>query len=330
MPLVSASQAIPRKHLRHRGFTLIELLVVIAIIAVLIALLLPAVQQAREAARRSQCKNSLKQIGLAMHNYYDTHSVFPMGLTFDTSNASYWDYTGIGWGARILPFIEQSALFNNISYNSQEPGTSNISVSRADLPIYRCPSDPGRRPSANYGPTNYVICSGSAAQAAAWGGGGVGKNNGTSVLYSNSKTRFADITDGTSNTMMISECLVGTPYENDQSYGYTEVLTCSKNTHYGGSSTTTSKSRGASWFTMYNDRGATFAYTTTLPPNSLRDVYACTYSLSSYNADAESQHEGGVQILLSDGSVRFVSENIHLPTWQNLGNKSDGNVMGEY
>jgi hypothetical protein len=130
--------------------------------------------------------------------------------------------------------------------------------------------------------------------------------------------------------MVISECLVGAPYENDQSYGSPDVLTCAKNTYYGGSSTTTSNSRGAAWFTMYTDRGPTFGYTTTLPPNGLRDAHACSYSLSSYNADAQSYHTGGVQVLLSDGSVRFVSENVHLLTWQNLGNKSDNKILGDF
>ncbi|WP_013626520.1 DUF1559 domain-containing protein [Rubinisphaera brasiliensis] len=316
----------------RRGFTLIELLVVIAIIAILVALLLPAVQQAREAARRSSCKNNLKQLGLALHNYHDTHSTFPPGLIYGTdSNNYYWNFTGVGWGAMILPFIEQPALYDGINFNVAQPGFDGVNLDVRNTPIatFRCPSDPGKQPSANWGPTSYVICSGSNYQAAAWGGGSSFQNNGTSVLFANSKTRFSDITDGTSNTMVISECLIGKAYENDQSYGSPDILTCAKNAYYGGSLSATN-ARGGSWFTMYNDRGPTFGYTTLFPPNGLEESNACSWSLSNYNADAQSQHDGGVQVLLADGSIRFVSENIHLPTWQNLGDKDDGEVLGEF
>ena len=317
---------------RHRGFTLIELLVVIAIIAILIALLLPAVQQAREAARRSTCKNNLKQFGLALHNYHDTHSVFPMGLTYDTAHSDYWNYTGVGWGARILPFIDQAALFNKIDFNKKQPGFENTSASSVELPAFRCPSDPGLRVSTNYGPTSYIVCSGSSAIAATWGGGGTGTSNGLSVMYANSKTAFRDIIDGTSNTMVLSECRVGERHESSQTYDNTLLLTCGENKIYTGTdpSGTTGNFRGAAWFTMYNDRGGSFGYTTLFPPNGLEDIHSCSRSLSYYNADAQSMHEGGVHVLMADGAVRFVSENIHLQTWQDLGDKGDRNVIGEF
>ncbi|MCA9089831.1 MAG: DUF1559 domain-containing protein [Planctomycetaceae bacterium] len=316
---------------RQTGFTLIELLVVIAIIAILIALLLPAVQQAREAARRSQCKNNLKQFGLALHNYNDTHSVFPMGLTYDTAHSDWWSYTGVGWGARILPFIDQAPLFNKIDFNKQQPGFQNTAASSVELSIFRCPSDPGQRVSSSYGPTSYIVCSGSSASQAAWGGGGTGANTGRSVMYANSKTDFRDITDGTSNTMVLSECLVGKRHESSQTYDNTLLLTCGENKVYTGTDLSESGSyRGASWFTMYNDRGGSFAYTTHFPPNGLRNINSCSRSLSAYNADAQSQHVGGAHVLMGDGAVRFVSENIHLPTWQYLGDKADGNVLGEF
>lgn len=318
--------------LHRHGFTLIELLVVIAIIAILVALLLPAVQQAREAARRSTCKNNLKQFGIALHNYHDAHQTFPMGLVFDAAQSDYWSYTGVGWGVFLLPFSEQNALFDAINFNVQQPGedASNNNVKKIGLPMFKCPSDSNIRPNSGLGPTNYVICTGTNTTATIWGGGSVGKSNGSTIMYANSNTRFGDILDGTSNVMMISECIIGEPYENDQSYGSPDVLTCAKNKYYGGSTTTTSSSRGATWFTMYSDRGPTFAYTTTLPPNSLRDVKACSWSLSNYNADAQSQHRGGVQIVLADGGVRFISDSVYLPTWQQLGSKSDGVNLGSY
>ena len=135
------------------GFTLIELLVVIAIIAILIALLLPAVQQAREAARRMSCKNNLKQIGVAMHNFHDTYQELPAGYGFnDIANAANWTKAW-GWGARILPYIEQENLYNLLGVGTREfdqalPGNNSsswpadmVAAIRTPIAIYRCPSD---------------------------------------------------------------------------------------------------------------------------------------------------------------------------------------------
>ena len=119
---------------KNRGFTLIELLVVIAIIAILIALLLPAVQQAREAARRSQCKNNLKQLGLATHNYHDSHNVFPISHG-DTGNS-------FGWRAMILPYVDQSPLYNKINFNGNIVDAGNLEIAQTPLGLFHCPSDP--------------------------------------------------------------------------------------------------------------------------------------------------------------------------------------------
>jgi len=261
---------LPKSPQQQRGFTLIELLVVIAIIAILVALLLPAVQQAREAARRSQCKNNLKQFGLALHNYHDVHSTFPMGVTYDTSFAAWWEWSGVGWGARVLPFIDQAPLFNQIRFDVKSPANDgvNASVKSAVLPVFRCPSDPGRAPANSHGPTSYVICSGSNANSAAWGGGSTGANNGRSVLFGNSKTNFRDITDGTSNTMVISECLIGKRYEDGQAADYppADVPTCARNVIYGGSPPNIQDRRGGAWFAMLNDRGPSYGYNDGLSP----------------------------------------------------------------
>ena len=195
----------------RRGFTLIELLVVIAIIAILIALLLPAVQQAREAARRSQCQNNLKQIGLGLHNYHDTHKVFPPGVITDT---------GWAWGTMILPFVDQANL-----YNTMAPGgimdlsnATQLANAQTVLNVYLCPSDPWGSPQKN---TNYAITitppGGSAAtynigMSNYTGASGTSLGNceavssmGTGILTINSNIKVRDVTDGASNTMLVGE-----------------------------------------------------------------------------------------------------------------------------
>jgi prepilin-type N-terminal cleavage/methylation domain-containing protein len=164
----------------QRGFTLIELLVVIAIIAVLIALLLPAVQQAREAARRSQCKNNLKQMGLAMHNYHDTHNTFPPGGATDK----------YAWSVFILPFADQAPLYTAISPDGQNvpAATANGNRLQTVLSVYRCPSDVGVNNNPNfssYGTSNYLV--------------------NAAICLDNSNKLIRDITDGTSNTTLIGE-----------------------------------------------------------------------------------------------------------------------------
>ena len=312
---------------RKRGFTLIELLVVIAIIAILIALLLPAVQQAREAARRSTCKNNLKQIGIALHNYLDTHSTFPPGITrapqHPYASVSGWNTGKVLWSAFILPFMDQGPLYNKIDFSMPDPGrhANNADVRNVELSVYRCPSDSGGKGTtgSSSGPSNYTGCVGNSPLGSVSGGGTSYQNNGTSVFFTDSKTKIRDITDGTSNTMMISELLVGSEYINYGNVGTGGILDdCSA----PGS---TGKLRGQSWF--YGDASIRWAYLTVFPPNT---EAACRTYQEYANASPASEHVGGVHILLCDGAVRFVSENIHLKTWQDLGHKSDDNVLGEF
>ena len=186
--------------MKSRAFTLIELLVVIAIIAVLIALLLPAVQQAREAARRTQCRNNLHQIGLALHNYHDTHSVFPPGQVYCTSIGQ-----RTNWLVLILPFVDESALYNayNMDHNPGPSGApQNTTVSDAILSQYCCPSDGAPENDGNGREGSYAGC---------FGTDRVKECSDTStdpragVLYSSSKIRIRDIRDGTSNTLAAGE-----------------------------------------------------------------------------------------------------------------------------
>jgi prepilin-type N-terminal cleavage/methylation domain-containing protein/prepilin-type processing-associated H-X9-DG protein len=194
------------------GFTLVELLVVIAVIAILISLLLPAVQSAREAARRTQCRNNLKQIGLAFHNYHDAMRLFPPGYvagSADITNTS----PGWGWGAMILPYLEQTALNRKLDYRLSLTDPNNATPVQTFVPGFVCPSDifspapftiasdaAGTMPVVQLTPCSYVGCVGNDASAvdensAPWNG----------ILYRNSKTRISDITDGTTYTIMVGE-----------------------------------------------------------------------------------------------------------------------------
>ena len=199
---------------RARGFTLIELLVVIAIIAILIALLLPAVQQAREAARRTQCKNNLKQLGLALHNYESTNSCFP-GPSFSSTNASM--VYGFSVQAFLLPYIEQANLQNLINFstplytgatNNQQFNPAHSVPAKEVLAVLMCPSDSQNgvyvSGTLTFAGTNYVVCTGS----------GTNKNYDSraqtdGMFWRGSATRFRDMTDGTSNTLMMAEALKG-------------------------------------------------------------------------------------------------------------------------
>jgi len=350
-----------RKDRIRMGFTLIELLVVIAIIAVLIALLLPAVQQAREAARRSQCKNNLKQIGLGLHNYLDTYGVFPIGSLFGLSTA-YAPYSSSQtlWSARLLPFVDQAPIYNQINFNvhpaSADP--NNVALARTELPVYRCPSDPGNRGTLTsgyqYGPLNYLACVGGGGgnYDDERGGGGSGnaptftvpggnstwyacpQNNDTQrgIFSANSHAKMSSITDGSSNTAAIAEGRVAVPrYKQTSATGDSNC-----NPSGLGSGATRYLNSGYSW--LMNPSLIAWYYSAMYPPNfrrpptttELDGVYDCSnYDIGGAYA-ARSLHVGGVHVTLADGSVRFVSDNINTLTWQNIGNRADGKILGEF
>jgi prepilin-type N-terminal cleavage/methylation domain-containing protein len=343
---------IPSKHVRTqqqqifnmRGFTLIELLVVIAIIAILVALLLPAVQQAREAARRSTCKNNLKQLGVAMHNYHDVHNCFPTGCIFGDYNTS---YPGVAnkttWMVHILPYMEMNNLYDKIDFSLRSDNGlyDQYKVKAINIPSYRCPSDPGTKQTTNqpnYAPTSYAACiaetvrlygdGGSTATAGVHGtyiaGNGdwakmvLNNKSEEGVFATNSRCNFKDIVDGTSNTLAVSECLVGAPVVTDPGSSNAQMQTCT-------AGTTNSPIRGYSWFF---GTPATWCFTTTRTPNF--DDMDCQKFEVYVNMAARSQHRGGVQATMADGSVRFITENINLTTWQDLGHRRDGKVIGAY
>ena len=300
---------------RRKGFTLIELLVVIAIIAILIALLLPAVQQAREAARRSQCKNNLKQLGLALHNYHDTFTVFPpgsIGYSFtkaagDNSNQTFSPLV------MILPYIDQAPLYNKFDFNVGYNDAPNDALA-GPIPAFLCPSYAGPTSGSEHG---YRPSSNSSVKAVTCylGVGGYNATGNQSfttdrggMFFVNSSIGMRDITDGTSNTFMYGEFRptimadVGWPWNQDQ--------------------------RWSPWVRGISLEGSGAAKGTRYNPNQ---VFAKTtaYTNDMTNLPFSSQHVGGVHMLNADGSVVFVSENVDSGNWRSRSTRAGGEVVGE-
>lgn len=317
-----------------RGFTLIELLVVIAIISVLIALLLPAVQQAREAARRSQCKNNLKQVGLALHNYHDTFrrfppvSVLPMGRTFEPYSAQ----------VRLLPYIEQANLAYLIDWNVSSQFTSNPTAAKSRIPIYLCPSEindrPRQTPTLVHYPLNYGFNEGTWFIYDPTNG-----NVGDGAFHPNRAFASKDITDGLSNTLAAAEVKAYQPNLWDTSKpGNTGVAppanVAALAAFYGGTFDSNGHTEWVegdvheSGFTTTFGPNANVPYTTggvtyDIDVTSMRDGESTT--LPTYAAvTARSYHTGMVNILLMDGSVRSAANNVDLNVWRATGTRAGG------
>ena len=307
---------------RKRGFTLIELLVVIAIIAILMALLLPAVQQAREAARCTQCRNNLKQIGLAFHNYYDTHQVFPPGaLAMNNAGVPYAPIEtgsdpaktavtgGWGWGVYILPQLEQIGLYDKLNPFGNNFPAAPIDYGKSTLPQFSCPSDDAPRILSNVDmggtitPANGYA---TASYAAVFGSDDVRyalrpPADRVGMFFYNSATTLSQIADGTSNTLAIGE------------------------RYWDGVQTDSAdlKRRGALWIGK--------------PPSSnkyctmLRTNDSTAFCIRGTNASAaDSRHVGGVFFLLADGTVRFLGENMDVATYRRLGQVADNQSVAGF
>ncbi|TVS19917.1 MAG: DUF1559 domain-containing protein [Planctomycetaceae bacterium] len=301
----------------RKAFTLVELLVVIAIIGVLVALLLPAVQAAREAARRAQCTNNLKQIGLALHNYHDTFRRFPYGYIETTEL-----HRRTTWMQEIWPFIELGTLYDlYMQDTSLWIMDVNPEVRDAQPAAFQCPSDGfqpafggsgGRRSGADGFQGSYVVCTGKDIMY-------YGTRDLGGMFYRRSSVTFGDIIDGTSNTLMVSESIVRGSHNANSGWG------------------------GAGGYWGGAPHGG-YGFTTLEPPNSpVPDrVYQCKSELfprapciSTLNTDdhrnfARSYHPGGVNAVLADGSVRFITDTIALPTYHALGTRSGMEVVGPF
>ncbi|WP_425619403.1 DUF1559 domain-containing protein [Anatilimnocola sp. NA78] len=324
---MSSSTVIPR---RLHGFTLVELLVVIAIIGVLVALLLPAVQAARESARRMSCTNNLKQMGLALHMHHDSKLVLPPGTTGGGGVG-----TDVGkppgpneatWVAYLFPYLEQTSLDSLINWNQLNANfytTGGLKIAHLKVPLFLCPSDSRPEPNNTYAPTlfgrgNYVANSGigpgveyrlgpghtTPASMARPGG----------VFHINSWLAFRSFTDGLTQTVLLSE------------------IRCPKDSRDG---------RGI----MHYPEGPLYHHNRTpnsLAPDEIRTAWCqttvqapCIGAYAAYNSirdirTARSNHAGGANVLLGDGSVRFATESVNLTIWQAISSPDSGEVVGDF
>ncbi len=315
---------------KRAGFTLVELLVVIAIIGVMVGLLLPAVQSAREAARRMSCSNNNKQLGLALHNYHDTYSRFPIGVLADRLNLS---LTAAGrtnpgrmsWMPSLLPFLEQGALYEQLAPYMASRTSNNFpsNLMNTPIPALMCPSDPGSPKTGEMHGTagqdpphdlndgfhgNYLLCHGNTEVTEA------NSTNLNGMFFYMSKTRFADIIDGTSNTVMGAEVALVREIAGQRDW---------RGRYYRADHL-------SSLVSTFQPPNTTLADKMRTCQAGNPDYAPCADSVNPQVIYARSRHPGGVQVLLGDGSVRFVSESINTQVWRDLGTRAGGEVIAEY
>jgi prepilin-type N-terminal cleavage/methylation domain-containing protein/prepilin-type processing-associated H-X9-DG protein len=325
-----------------RGFTLIELLVVIAIIAILIGLLLPAVQQAREAARRTKCKNNLHQIALALHNYHDVHNILPPALMSNPLSSTY-DDDGFGWLVYLLPFVEQKNLYDRINpqgapgvlgqaavFDQYYAGLTMVPGGDTIIPIYRCPSSalPDHVPATWQIPGSELVGGGAVpaqyprsigyatTDYKAAGGSCYGDYGVMHKQIEGGGHRFRDVTDGLSNTIFVGE---------------SSYVTSSTG---AGNRATTPPTSFRDWPTWIGSFGDGQDETVRINGRTGAPINAgVNFNRMYFAIDddcAFSYHSGGAHFALGDGSVRFISENIAIQVYCNLHDRRDGNPIGDY
>lgn len=310
----------------RRGFTLIELLVVIAVIAILIAMLVPAVQKVREASARAQCQNNIKQMGIALHNHHDTNKSFPKGCQ---DGPTPFGSIRQGWPPYLLPYVEQGAAASLYDLTQSPFGTSNsatpTSATNTNLAVWLCPSDRGvvnvKMPWGYFSLGNYMPFFGLRDLGDAF----TAPLSQRTAMAPNYGARINEITDGTSNTMIMSEYLRSTG---------------------GAPNPGEVEQRGMVW---QSDETGGGSITAKFPPNTAsNDVFypnwwcvndplgnlPCitgTTNGSDHTAAARSRHTGGVNVLLCDGSVRFVDQSVNLATtWRPLVTIAGEETIGDF
>lgn len=313
-----------RQRRRPGGFTLIELLVVIAIIGVLISLLLPAVQAAREAARRARCINNLKQIGIALHNYHDAVGAFPPGYCSNwkrdgSDPATAEDDLGQGWawGSMILAHLEQPALYNAINFSLTMTDSDNATAQLTRVNSYLCPSDTTRPtvPVRNEDNTQTVYTVGTGNYIGMYGLGEIGDapGGGNGLFFRNSRISFADITDGASQTFAIGE----------RSHNLSFVTWTGR--AIGGFLYKTSSIEGG---TDLFHAEPEESFTMVLGPVGLEDGPRTPNHREAHVEDFWSRHPGGVNFLFGDGSVKFLKDGINPLVYRALATRAGGEVVG--
>jgi prepilin-type N-terminal cleavage/methylation domain-containing protein/prepilin-type processing-associated H-X9-DG protein len=324
--------------LKRRAFTLVELLVVLAIIGVLTALLLPAIGIARESARRTDCLNRLKQLGLALHNYESANRHLPSGSNSREYNATI-AYPFFRWSAlaHLTPYLEESAAHNLLDMNVPLYGygtgfqifPQNAVGLMSMIAGFLCPSDLGQAVSTTFAPTNYAACAGSGM-----GGGTPFQSDG--LFFINSQIRISQITNGLSKTVAMSESILGqaAPFNASRAqvdprfvYAYTFTTPVTETACNQSFAWNVSDLRGFSWANgeyrcaLYNHYSTPNSPTIDCVSDNLSSSISERYAVYGWRA-ARSMHPGGVNVLLADGSVHFVPDGVNSVIWQQISSRS--------
>lgn len=323
------------------AFTLVELLVVISIVGLLVALLLPAVQAARESARRMSCSNQMRQIGIGMHNHHAALNRLPAGTVakrYDSVPSTPWTFYRWSTLALLSPYLENTAAYNLLDLTKPLYSVTfsitpeNIEGSKAVVPTFLCPSDSYRNLHPSFAPTNYATCTGSGL-----GGGTPLDTDG--VFYVNSKTAIGDILDGSSNTIVLSESILGGSGDSQRrpetGYKFTFIAPLSDFAcNVAVASWNYADPRGFSWA---NGEYRTTLYNHHLPPNS--ETHDCISPLMTGGPDriytpfgwrgARSRHRAGVNVMRADSSLTFISNSIDTFIWRSLSTRSGNEVIND-
>lgn len=353
---------------RFRGFTLVELLVVIAIIGILVALLLPAIQAAREAARRGQCSNNMKQFGVALHNYHDVFKMFPRMSGGGTATGGGTEWRSYSAHAALLPYVEQRGLAEIVQTSIDAnflaccngpsletpaaPLPNGLNINMTSIPAFLCPSDSLIDPNL-IAYTNYA---GNAGANKGWNLGSTGDYNGVMNSGQGPWVNMAGITDGTATTLAFSEIVMangGTYNANSSSQKslsavregngvgannapdsyptITEAYVVGIGTSAAALTSINGNPVGERW---YRGQQGRTAFTTLLTPNSkfpnvTFHCGGCNYDGRGFHG-ARSMHPAGVNTVMCDGATRFVSDSVSWLTWQRLGARNDGEAVTNY